>query len=545
LSGAYLQTNLVSDLPGVANTTDPNLVNPWGIVASSGSPFWINDNGAGLSTLYNGSGTPQSLVVTIPPPAGGTPPAAPTGIVVNTTSDFMVSSGGKTGTAAFIFATEDGTISAWSPKVNATNAILEIDNSTVGLGAVYKGLALGNDSINGNRLFATNFRAGTVDVFDKNFKAVKLGATAFQDPTLPAGFAPFGISNIGGKIFVTFAMQDDAKHDDVAGPGNGFIDVFDTNGTLLQHFASGGDLNSPWGLAMAPGNFGTFSGDLIVGNFGDGVIHAFNLTTGAEVGQLQDVNGNAVRIDGLWGLDFGNGASAGPKNTLFFTAGINAERNGLFGSLQPSVTGGANTRFVDQVFQDLLSRQADDSGLAFWTAQLDAGATRQQVVAGIENSTEYLTDAVQKAFQQYLHRSADPNGLNFWLNFLQQGNSIEQMQAGIVSSTEYFQVRGGGTNNGFLTALFQDALGRAVDANGQTFFNQEFANNVPLSTIASQVISSAEFQTDLVKNDFQQILHRAADNTGISFYIGLLQQGQTDQQIAASIAGSDEFFNKL
>jgi uncharacterized protein (TIGR03118 family) len=545
LSAAYLQTNLVSDLPGVANTTDPNLVNPWGIVASSSSAFWIADNGTGLSTLYNGSGTPQSLVVTIPPPAGGTSTAAPTGIVFNSTTDFSVSSGGKTGTAAFIFATEDGTISGWSPKVNATNAILEVDNSAVGPGAVYKGLALGNNTANGNLLFATNFRAGTVDVFDKNFKSVNLGATAFTDTTLPAGFAPFGIRNIGGKLYVTYAMQNDVKHDDVAGPGNGFIDVYDTNGNLVQHFASGGTLNSPWGLAVAPSNFGTLSNDLLVGNFGDGLINAFNATTGDFIGQLQGTNGNTVHIDGLWGLNFGNGASAGPTNTLFFTAGINGERNGLFGSLQPSVTGSDNDRFVDQVFQDLLNRQADDAGLTFWTGQLDQGVTRSQVVAGIEKSTEYLTDVVQKAYQQFLHRPGDSNGVSFWVNFIQQGGTVEGMEAGIASSSEYFQVRGGGTNSGFLTALYQDALGRAIDTNGQNFFTQQLNGGATLNQVASQVLASMEFQQNLVKSDFQLLLHRTPDNAGLTFYGNALQQGQTDQQIAASIGGSDEFFGKL
>ena len=420
-----------------------------------------------------------------------------------------------------------------------------MDNSAGGTGAVYKGLALGNNTTNSNLLFATNFRAGTIDVFDKTFKPVDLGPNAFTDATLPAGFAPFGIRNIGGKLFVTYAQQNDAKHDDVAGPGNGFIDVFDTSGNLLQHFASGGTLNSPWGLALAPSNFGTLSNALLVGNFGDGLINAFNPTTGAFLGQLQGVNGNTVHIDGLWGLDFGNGASAGPTNTLFFTAGINAERNGLFGSLQPSVTGSANDQFVDQVYQDLLGRQADDTGLAFWTAQLDQGVTRSQVVAGIESSTEYLTDTVQKAYQQFLHRPADQNGLNFWVSFLQQGNTVEQMEAGIVSSTEYFQVRGGGTNNGFLTALFQDALNRPVDSAGQNFFTQQFAAGATLGQVASQVFASPELQKDLVTSDFQQLLHRAPDNAGLTFYTNALQQGQTDQQIVASIAASDEFFSHL
>src|SRR5947209_3842433 len=281
MATGFIQTNLVSDIAGVARFTDPNLVNPWGIALAPTGPIWIADNGAGVSTVYNGAGKalpPNSpLVVTIPPPAGSAPgtQAAPTGIVFNGTSDFTVSANGNSAPAIFIFATEDGTISGWNAAVDRTNAILEVDNSAVpmaGSGAVYKGLAQGSNA-NGNFLFATNVRAGTIDVFDKNFAKATL-AGAFSAPNLPAGFAPFGIRNIGGSLFVTFALQNAAKHDDVAGPGNGFVDVFDTNGNLLKRFASQGSLNSPWGLALAPAKFGIFSNDLLIGDFGDGRINA-------------------------------------------------------------------------------------------------------------------------------------------------------------------------------------------------------------------------------------------------------------------------------
>src|SRR5262249_3600124 len=192
------------------------------------------------------------------------------------------------------------------------------------------------------------------------------GFGTFTDPNLPQGFVPFNIQNLGGKLFVTYAKQDAAGVRDVAGPGNGFIDVFDTSGHLLQRLVSNGALNSPFGMALAPANFGDFSNDLLVGNFGDGTINAYNPTTGAFVGQMQDANGNAIHIDGLWGLAFGNGVSSGSANTLFFSAGINGGRDGLFGSLQPTVPGGANARFVDLVYQDLLGRQADAAGLANW-----------------------------------------------------------------------------------------------------------------------------------------------------------------------------------
>jgi uncharacterized protein (TIGR03118 family) len=326
------QTNLVSNVPGLAQTTDPNLVNAWGITASATSPFWVSDNGAGVSTLYNGAGQPIPLVVTIAPP-GGSPPgtlAAPTGAVFNPTNDFVVSKGTKSGKALFIFATEDGTVSGWNPGVDSTHSILGADNSASA--AVYKGLALGS-TLSGNFLYATNFRAGTVDVFDKNFKPATLAAGAFTDPLVPIGFAPFGIQNIGGLLYVTYAKQNAARHDDVAARGNGFVDVYDTSGTLLQRVAAGGRLNSPWGLAMAPPTWGRVAGDLLVGNFGDGAINVFDPVTGDWRGGLKTETGAPLRIDGLWGLRFGNGGNAGSPNTLFFTAGPNGEQDGLFGSL--------------------------------------------------------------------------------------------------------------------------------------------------------------------------------------------------------------------
>ncbi|HEX4203775.1 MAG TPA: TIGR03118 family protein [Ktedonobacteraceae bacterium] len=327
--GFYQQTNLVSDLPG-AQFTDGQLVNPWGLVASSTSPWWIADNGTGLATLDNGQGVKTPLTVTIPvptgSPAGST--AAPTGVVFSS-SGFNVSENGITASSRFIFSTEDGTISGWSPTVDQSHAILEVDRSKVGAGAVYKGLAIGSNAA-GTFLFATNFRFGTVEVFDTNFNYVR----SFTDPNLPKGYAPFGIQNIGGNLYVTFALQNAAKHDDVAGQGHGFVDLFNTSGHLLRRIASRDDLNSPWGLALAPANFGKFSNDLLVGNFGDGLIHAFNPLTGDGRGVLKGANGVPIRISGLWSLQFGNGAAAGATNELFFTAGIDGEAHGLFGDLQ-------------------------------------------------------------------------------------------------------------------------------------------------------------------------------------------------------------------
>jgi uncharacterized protein (TIGR03118 family) len=319
----YQQHNLVADISGVADHTDPNLVNPWGISSSPTSPFWISDNRTGVSTLYNGSGQQAALVVSIPPAAGGTPPSAPTGQVFNGTSDFAVGSGTP---ARFIFATENGTISGWN---SGTSASLAVDNSRA---ADYKGLAIGNNGSN-NLLYAANFSAGTIDVFNGSFAPTTLSGS-FIDPTLPAGFAPFNIQNLGGNLYVTYAKPDGSGHDAVAGPGNGFVDIFDTNGNFIRRVVSGGPLNSPWGLALAPGNFGAFSNDLLVGNFGDGSINAFDPATGTYLGQMLDGKGNPLINPGLWGLKFGNGGSGGDLDKLYFTAGGAAEDHGLFGSLQ-------------------------------------------------------------------------------------------------------------------------------------------------------------------------------------------------------------------
>ena len=319
---SFGQHNLVSDIPGLAAWTDPNLVNPWGVSFSPTSPFWVSDNGAGAATLYNGTGTPIPLVVTIPPPTGQQGPAAPTGQVFNpNTANF--------GGAHFIFATEDGTISSWQGS-SGTNAVLKVDNS--GASSVFKGLAL---ATNGSKHVSLRYRFPTterVDVFDSNFNKVTLGGS-FTDPTLPAGYAPFDIQSAGGKLYVTFAVQDAAKHDDVAGPGHGILDVFNTDGTFVQRLVSHGALNSPWGMAWAPAGFGKFGGDLLVGNFGDGTINVFDPTTGNLLGQIDGANGMPLVNDGLWDITFGNGGSGGSKNILYFTAGLNHESDGLFGSI--------------------------------------------------------------------------------------------------------------------------------------------------------------------------------------------------------------------
>ena len=325
----YKRVNLVSDVPGVALRADAHVVNAWGMAFSDTSPVWIANNGTGTSTLYLGDGTPfpspaAPLVVQIPGVSANTP-AAPTGIVFNGTPGFVVTANGKSGAALFIFVTEDGTISGWNPTVDLHNAI-QVKSSA---SAVYKGLAI---AMNGNSpfIYATNFHDGVVEMYDATFSLKQ----TFTDPNVPAGFAPFGIQNINGDLYVTFALQNDEKHDDVAGAGNGFIDVFGPDGTWKSRFASQGVLNSPWGLALAPGSFGFFGGKLLVGNFGDGRINAFDFPGGASVGGLKDTLGLPLTINGLWALKFGTGGQSGSKNHLLFTAGIGDEGHGLFGLIK-------------------------------------------------------------------------------------------------------------------------------------------------------------------------------------------------------------------
>jgi uncharacterized protein (TIGR03118 family) len=325
----YHQTNLVSDIPGVARLTDPNLVNPWGMAAGPATPIWVSDNGSNVTTLYRGAIagsalTPIPLVV-------GIPTGAPTGQVFNDAKNFDISSGKFHGPPLFIFATETGSITGWNPGVPAPAPSVWAQVGVTVPNAVYKGLAINTDPT-GDFLYAANFRAGTIDVFNGKYKMVHWGG-AFRDSAIPAGYAPFNIQNIGGRLYVTYAKQDAAKHDDVAGAGHGYVDVYDLRGHLLQRLASKGHLNSPWGLAWAPAGFGHFSGDLLVGNFGDGAINAYNPSTGHFDGQLRNEDGNVIAINGLWGLRFGDGV-AGTPTTLFFTAGIGDESHGLMGTIE-------------------------------------------------------------------------------------------------------------------------------------------------------------------------------------------------------------------
>jgi uncharacterized protein (TIGR03118 family) len=321
---AFTVTDLVADSGSSAASDDASLVNGWGLSAGPTTPWWVSDNGTNLSTLYSGTGAKVALTVTV---AGG-----PTGTIFNgSATDFVVTQNGKSGAARFLFATKAGTIVGWTPTVNATTAIPGVDRSAQK--AVYTGLTTLND-----RLYAADFHNNRVDVFDASFKPVTI-ARGFRDAKLPKGYAPFGIQALNGNIFVTYAKQDAAKKNDVPGGGRGFVDEFTPAGKLVARVASGGRKNAPpnapWGLALAPSSFGPFSGDVLIGNFGNGRISAYEHRGAKWVykGQLRRGDGTLIAIDGLWAIAFGNGSAAGPTTSLYFAAGPGAETHGLFGSI--------------------------------------------------------------------------------------------------------------------------------------------------------------------------------------------------------------------
>jgi uncharacterized protein (TIGR03118 family) len=332
VQGAYQQTALVSDGYYEAPHTDANSLNPWGLAATTSSPWWVGNNHTGKATIYDANGVVSQLVVDVPSfnSATGGPV---TGVAFNPTSSFVLSDGGSSGPATFLFACEDGTISAWNPNVPPPPPSHQmqrvVDNS--GVQANYKGLAVASSPL-GDRLYAADFHNARIDIFDGMF-AQQFIPGVFVDPSLPSGYAPFNIMNLGGELYVAFALVDTSSGDEIAGPGLGFVSVFDASGVLLRSLIHGGQLNAPWGMAIAPSNFGQFSDSLLVANFGNGTIHAYDRTTGALRGILRRASGFPIHVEGLWGIAFGNGGSAGLPNVLYFTAGPADETHGVFGSI--------------------------------------------------------------------------------------------------------------------------------------------------------------------------------------------------------------------
>lgn len=329
-SAVFAATNVVTDAGTAASHVDAHLVNGWGIAFNPNGFVWVANQGTSTSTLYDGKGNVQSLVVAIPAGAGGS--AGPTGIVFNGTQDFKVTANGVTGAPPFIFAGTGGTLSGWSPAVNGTASITMVDTAAAGAPAAYTGLALASSS-GVNYLYAADFRNGRVDVYDPTWKKVTLPGGSFADPNLPAGYAPFGIQAIGSRIYVTYAQHAATGPLENLGPGIGIVDVFDPNGAMVSRFATGGALNAPWGVALAPAGFGAFGNKLLIGNFGDGTIHAYDPATGSLLGTLSKADKTPIVVEGLWGIAFGNGLNDQPATTLFYAAGPGAETHGLYGRI--------------------------------------------------------------------------------------------------------------------------------------------------------------------------------------------------------------------
>jgi uncharacterized protein (TIGR03118 family) len=333
--GHYVQRNLVSDVPGAAEFLDGDLVNAWGLAFGPTTPAWVADNGTDVSTLYSGAvaGMPVAKVpLTVSIPGG-----APTGAVFNGSSGFVVHSGASSGPARFLFSSEAGTITGWNPGVPPPPPSMQAQTAVTVPGAIFKGLAIA-DTATGPQIYAADFHNAEVDVWDANFAPVRRPG-AFTDPALPAGYAPFGIQTVNGGIVVAYAKQDADAEDEVAGPGKGFVDVYDTSGGLLRRFAARGPLNAPWGIALAPQGFGRASGALLIGNFGDGRINAYDPVSAKFLGALRGEHGRRIAIDGLWALEFGNGVIGTPQ-TLLFTAGPDEETHGLFGAVTAVAGGG-------------------------------------------------------------------------------------------------------------------------------------------------------------------------------------------------------------
>jgi uncharacterized protein (TIGR03118 family) len=329
----FTQTNLVSDTSATpAAHHDANLVNPWGLAAVSNGPWWVANNGSGTSTAYMGNGSSIGYTVKIPGADGVAGHGRPTGIVANETGGFVITKGANSAPAEYVFVGEDGVISGWNIGVDPVNAISKFTSTN---GAIYKGAAMGVS--NGNTfVYAADFHNGAIDVFDNTFAKSAAFAGKFIDSQLPAGYAPFNISNVGGKLYVAYAQQDADKEDEVAGNGKGFVDVFTTGGDLMRRLAKGKFMNAPWAVVKAPKGFGKLGNSVLVGNFGSGKIAAFNGKNGKFKGFMTNRNGRAITIEGLWGLAFGNGNQAGSAKTLFFAAGIDDEAHGLFGTLKAS-----------------------------------------------------------------------------------------------------------------------------------------------------------------------------------------------------------------
>jgi uncharacterized protein (TIGR03118 family) len=554
-AGGFVQANLVADLPGQAAHTDPGLIDPWGLAARPGQPFTVADAAAGQATQYNGAGQAQparaplaiSIPLSVAAPLGNK--GTPSGVVYNNTSGFVISANGRSGPAQVLFATVDGTISGWNPQVDPSHALLVVDGNAPGsyVGAVpeysasYTGLAL-----NGSRLYAADFRTGTIEVFDQNFRPVQTSG-GFVDSGLPVGFVPFNIQTINGNLYVTYASQD---HN----PAGGFLDVFNGDGVLLQRLDSLGPLNAPYGLALAPPQFGPYGGELLVGNFGDGRINVFDPNNGTFLGTLQDSGGNPISNERLWSLTFGTGGAGGDPNTLYFTAGVGLEQHGLFGALSPTPSpappspGPASPAPPGPPAPPLSANGQNfgvEPGTAFngpvatftssdhqaapssFTASIDWGDGSGLVPAQV-GATRDGTFQVSGS-----HTYTTPGKYNVTVTVTDgAGNMVSANPVGAV----------GTPNERFVAQLYQDLLDRPVDALGLAYWNGLLSAGVPRSQVAAMLETTDEYHSQEINQLYLQLLNRPVDPVGLAYFLPLLANGGTVQLAEGQLLGSDEYF---
>lgn len=386
-ANAYYVHNLVADQAGVADHVDKNLVNPWGNAFSATSPFWVGDNGTGLSTLYDGTGTPNAaIVVSIPAAGGATTPGPVTGVMQNSvTTAFPVASGKQ---SSFAFCSLDGVISGWNSSVSSSKAEVLLDNSSKS--AVYTGCAVATPTGGTPQMYVANFNSGKVEVYDQTMTPIT--TAAFANPAIPAGYAPYNVTMLGGQAYVSYAQQDPTKKVSVPGAGNGYLAVYDLSGNLLGPTISGGNLNAPWGVTIAPATFGAFAGALLVGNFGDGKINAYNATTGAAMGTLNNLAGSPIALPGLWWIGFGNNGKNTDPATLYFFSGPGGEQHGLMGSIQSapnfttaSLMNGAsfNTALAPNTWVSIVKGGELSATTRSWAATDFSGSTMPTILSGV------------------------------------------------------------------------------------------------------------------------------------------------------------------
>lgn len=461
----YLVHNLVADQAGVADHTDKNLVNPWGNAFSATSPFWVGDNGTGLSTLYDGTGTPSSTVVAIPAAGGASTPGPVTGVIQNSVATaFIVANSGHQ--ASFAFCSQDGVISGWASAVDATHARVLLDNSAKN--AVYQGCAAATPAGGTPQMYLANFNSGKVEVYDQTMAPIT--TAAFANPAIPAGYAPYNVQVISGKVYVAYAQQDSAKKNAVPGAGNGYVAVYDLSGNLLGPTISGGNLNAPWGMAIAPQTFGDFGGALLVGNFGDGKINAYNAASGAPMGALNGVNGSPIVINGLWSLMVGGGAKGMDNSAIYFTAGPGNQTHGLLGSIQAAPFFSAANLLNGASFTTAL---APNSWVSIVKGGGLAATTRGWASADFNGNTMPTTlDGV----------TVTVNGTAVPLSYISPTQVNFLMPATIGAGTVQIQVTNNGLTSAAVSATVAAAapafftLGSVDSATGNSYIAAEHAN---------------------------------------------------------------------